>query len=283
MERKTSPFSLNCRGRLLRLDQPCVMGILNVTPDSFYDGGKFTEESAIRKKVAQFHHEGAMIIDIGGASSRPGSAFPSIEEEMARVIPAIYMVRREFPDLFISVDTWRKEVAEESLKEGAHMINDISAGLLDTRLPGLVAEKRCPYLIMHMQGTPETMQDNPVYDDVTATVYTFFCGRLNLMRKLGIQDIVIDPGFGFGKTIEHNFSLLRNLHVFKNLGVPLLAGLSRKSMINKTLHIKAAEALNGTSVLNTIALQKGTTILRVHDARQAMECIALVNALNKAV
>lgn len=279
MNHPAPSFSLNCRGRLLRLEQPCVMGILNVTPDSFYDGGKCTEESAIRKRVAQLCAEGAAIIDVGGASSKPGSLFPSAEAETERVLPAIRLIRKEFPEVLISVDTWRSGVARESLNAGAHLINDISGGLLDPELSHVVAGARCPYVLMHMQGTPDTMQENPEYADVTTEVYAFFSHRIAELKALGIKDIILDPGFGFGKSVAHNFSLLRNLNHFRALGYPILAGLSRKSMINRTLGISPGEALNGTTALNTLALMQGAHILRVHDVKEAQECIQLRSAL----
>ncbi|MBL7923000.1 MAG: dihydropteroate synthase [Bacteroidia bacterium] len=267
---------LNCRGRLLDLSKPVVMGILNISPDSFYDGGKFTEESGILKKAEELITGGAQIIDIGAASYRPGAEMIPESLEMERLIPALKLISGKFPDIFISVDTWRSSLVRAAYEHGAHIINDISGGLLDPQMASTVAETGLPYILMHMQGVPATMQKDPVYEDVVPEVLSFLQERVAFMRNLGIHDIIIDPGFGFGKTTGHNFTLLANLNVFQVLGCPILAGLSRKSMINKVLHIKPENALNGTSILNTLALLGGANILRVHDAKEATECIRLV-------
>jgi len=273
---------LNCRGKLLDISTPIVMGILNITPDSFYDGGKFSDESNRISAVEKMLTNGAMLIDIGAVSSRPGASEVSVEEEWTRLEPVLKMMNTKFPDAIISLDTTRAFIAERALNSGVAIINDITAGS-DPDMFGIVAKHKAPYIMMHMQGMPATMQDNPVYDDVTETVLQFFLKKTEEAKKAGIIDIIIDPGFGFGKTIEHNFELLKNIGSLKTiLDVPVLAGISRKSMINKTLGIKAAEALNGTTVLNTIALMKGASILRVHDVKEAVETTKLFGCYQKA-
>jgi len=272
-------YSINCKGRLLDLSTPVVMGILNVTPDSFYDGGKFTEESAILEKAGELVREGAGIIDIGGASSRPGSAFLTEEEELNRVLPAIRMVREQFPETIISVDTWRGSVAKEAVSAGAEIVNDISAGLLDEALLPTVAELGVPYILMHMKGTPADMQVAPVYENVVTEVLGFLQQRVRTIRDLGIRDIIIDPGFGFGKSVDDNYRLLGDLQAFHITGCPVLVGLSRKSMISKVLKTSNKDSLTGTIALNTIALMNGASILRVHDAGAARECIMLIEKL----
>ena len=271
----TTP-TLNCRGQLLDLSRPVVMGILNLTPDSFFDGGKHLGEQAVLHQAEKMLLEGAAILDLGGASSRPGAAEVQEQEELQRVIPAIETILKNFPNTILSVDTWRAGVAREALNAGASIVNDISAGKLDEHLLQTVADFGVPYVLMHMQGTPGTMQQQPHYDDVVTEVLDFFIQKIAQLRGLGLKDIVLDPGFGFGKTVEHNFSLLKNLHVFQNvLDLPVLAGVSRKSMICKPLGIKPAEALNGTTALHVVALQQGARILRVHDVREAVEVIQL--------
>jgi dihydropteroate synthase len=271
----TTP-TLNCRGQLLDLSRPVVMGILNLTPDSFFDGGKYLGEQAVLHQAEKMLREGAAILDLGGASSRPGAAEVQVQEELQRVIPAIKTILKNFPNAILSVDTWRAGVAREALDAGASIINDISAGKLDEDLLQTVADFGVPYVLMHMQGTPGTMQQQPHYEDVVTEVLDFFIQKTAELRGLGVKDIVLDPGFGFGKTVEHNFSLLKNLHVFQNvLDLPVFAGISRKSMICKPLGIKPAEALNGTTALHVVALQQGARILRVHDVREAVEVIQL--------
>ena len=268
--------SLNCKGELLDLSQPVVMGILNVTPDSFFDGGKHADFSAVLSQADKMLREGAAILDIGGASSRPGAAEVSESEELHRVIPIVELLHQNFPEALLSVDTWRSSVARSAVETGASLVNDISGGRLDSGMFDTVARLGLPYVLMHMQGTPEDMQKSPEYEDVVTEVLDFFIQKIAVLRSLGVKDIVLDPGFGFGKTVEHNFSLLKNLHVFQNvLNLPVLAGLSRKSMICKPLGIKPAEALNGTSALHMVALQQGADILRAHDVREAMEVIHL--------
>ena len=271
---------LNCQGRILDLTQPVVMGILNVTPDSFFDGGKFNDENNIRMHVEKMLTDGASIIDIGAASSRPGAAPLSAEEEWMRLKPILKLLTKQFPDAFLSIDTFHSEVAARSIDSGATMINDITAGGTDDRMLKLLSGKNVPYIMMHMQGTPQTMQIDPRYENVSLEVIRFFVKKIENAFNHGIKDTIIDPGFGFGKTLAHNFSLLNDLNNFKVLNRPILVGLSRKSIINATLKIKAQEALNGTTVLNTIALLKGASILRVHDVKEAVEAIKLFSSLN---
>jgi dihydropteroate synthase len=267
---------LNCKGRLLDLSSPVVMGILNITPDSFFDGGKFTQENALLQQAEKMLLEGAAILDIGGASSRPGAAEVMEAEEMARVLPAVEILLKYFPETTLSVDTWRATVAQAAVNAGVGIVNDISAGNLDPEFLETVAKLDVPYILMHMQGNPDNMQQNPQYEAVVTEVLDFFIQKVAMLRQLGIKDIVLDPGFGFGKSVEHNFALLKNLHVFSRvLGLPVLAGISRKSMICKPLGIKPSEALNGTTALHMVALQQGAKILRAHDVREAVEVIKL--------
>jgi len=273
------PFSLNCKGKILHLTQPIVMGILNVTPDSFYDGGKFIEESGILKRVEEMIQQGAAIIDIGGASSRQNSAIISVEDELLRTIKHIELIIKHFPGIIISIDTWRARVAKEAIEAGASIVNDISGGDMDEEMFKTVATLQSPYILMHMQGTPQTMQVNPVYENVVTEVIGSLKVKMEKLRSLGVHDIIVDPGFGFGKTNGHNFRLLKNLNLFKILKAPVMVGVSRKSMINKTLNIKPNEALNGTTALNMAALMNGANILRVHDVKEAMETIQLYNNL----
>lgn len=274
--------SINCCGKLVNLQRPHVMGVLNLTPDSFYDGGKYNSEDAILAQVALMLNEGATFIDIGGSSSRQGSKMSSVEEEWNRIGKAITLIKLHFPEVLISVDTVYSVIAKRAVDSGACMINDVSAGLIDSRMIETVAALKVPYLMMHMKGLPENMQDNPVYDDVLKEIIDFFSKQLSLCRKVGITDILIDPGFGFGKTIAHNFELLAKLNLLKIVGLPIVAGLSRKGMIWKTLDVSPAEALNGTTALNMVALMNGTRILRVHDVKEAMQCIKLFNKLDAA-
>lgn len=274
--------SINCCGKLVNLQRPHVMGVLNLTPDSFYDGGKYNSEDAILAQVALMLNEGATFIDIGGSSSRQGSKMSSVEEEWNRIGKAITLIKLHFPEVLISVDTVYSAIARRAVDSGACMINDVSAGLIDSRMIETVAALKVPYLMMHMKGLPENMQDNPVYDDVLKEIIDFFSKQLSLCRKVGITDILIDPGFGFGKTIAHNFELLSKLNLLKIVGLPVVAGLSRKGMIWKTLDVSPAEALNGTTALNMVALMNGARILRVHDVKEAMQCIKLFNKLDAA-
>jgi dihydropteroate synthase len=272
-------YTLNCKGRLLVLDKPVVMGILNITPDSFYSGSRTETNDAILAKAEQMLNEGAAILDIGGQSTRPCSKRLTAEDELQRVLPAIEILKNHFPNCFLSVDTYHAKVAKEAVQAGADMVNDISGGEMDAEMVATVAALKVPFIAMHMQGTPDTMQQNPVYENVTREVIDYFIKKTEQYKAAGITDVIIDPGFGFGKTIAHNFQLLRELEVFQILKYPLLVGLSRKSTICKTLGITAEEALNGTTVLNTIAVQKGAAILRVHDVKAANEVIQLVQSV----
>jgi dihydropteroate synthase len=271
--------TINCKGKLVNLDELAVMGILNLTPDSFFDGGKHNNEQIIVNEVKKMLDDGANIIDIGGYSSRPGAKDVSETEELNRVLPIIELLVNEFPEIIISIDTFRSEVAKQAINTGAAIINDISAGNMDEKMFATVKELQVPYIIMHMQGTPETMQENPTYNNVTLDVIDFFAEKVNKLNKLGVNDIIIDPGFGFGKTVEHNYELLNNLEQFEILEAPILVGFSRKSMINKVLNTTPKEALNGTTTLNTLALSKGANILRVHDALEAKQVVQLYNTL----
>jgi dihydropteroate synthase len=263
-------------GKELPLTFPLVMGVVNITPDSFYDGGRYaTSEDAI-KQAEKLIAEGADILDLGAASTRPGAEFLTPEQELERLLPVLDSIVQNHPDAIISVDTFQSEVAKEAVKHGASIVNDISGGTLDDRMFDVVAKLNVPYILMHIQGDPQTMQVNPQYDDVVAEVYEFLARQSEKARNAGIKQIVVDPGFGFGKTVEHNFTLLRNLKQFRALG-PLMAGLSRKSMINKVLKTKPENALTGTIALNTLALTHGVNILRVHDVKEARQVILLVN------
>lgn len=264
---------INCKGRLVELSEPAVMGILNLTPDSFFDGGKY--ESNYLSQVEKILSEGAMFIDIGAMSSRPGSDSISEAEECARLLDPIEAIVKRFPEVIISVDTFRGKVAEEAILRGVSIINDISAGSIDPTVLEVAAKYHVPYVLMHMQGKPLDMQLNPVYENVTAELIQFFAKKMFELRQMGITDIIIDPGFGFGKNLEHNYTLLKELDQFQMLEQPLLVGISRKSIVNKVLNTKAAEALNGTTALHMVALQKGAKILRVHDVKEATQCIQL--------
>lgn len=270
---------LFCNGRVLNLDSPVVMGILNVTTDSFFDGGKYLSIDNQLRRVEQMLDDGAAIIDIGAISTRPGAKEISRAGELERLLPSVKAVRRHFPDCYISVDTYRPLIARAMVENGADIINDIFGGRFTDDMFESVAGLKVPYILMHMKGTPETMQDNPVYSDVVAEITYFFEQQIARCREEGISQVIIDPGFGFGKTVEHNFTLLSRLDTFRSLGVPVLAGLSRKSMINKALHVSSREALNGTTVLNTVALLKGADILRVHDVKEAVEAVKLVGLM----
>lgn len=273
------PFVLNCNGRLLDLSAGAIMGILNITPDSFYDGGKFTEERMILEKTQEMVSNGAAIIDIGGASSRPGAPILAPLAEAERVIPVLRMIRKAFPDAFLSIDTCHSEVARQALAEGVDILNDISAGSIDNQIINVAGKANRPYILMHMQGTPATMQAAPQYDDVLREVAGFLLHKAALLKAAGTKDIIIDPGFGFGKTAEHNYRLLKNLAAFHQLGYPILCGFSRKSMINRILGTTPETALNGTTVLHTIAMLAGAHIFRVHDVREAQEALTLTNYL----
>jgi len=268
-------FTLNCNGKLLVIDKPMVMGIINLTPDSFYEGSRQQTNASIIAQASKMIDEGVDIIDVGGQSTRPGSNRISIKEELHRVIPAIEIILKDFPETIISVDTYQSAVAKEAIKTGASIINDISAGDMDKDMLETVAKLQAPYICMHMKGTPQDMQVDASYDNVTREVLDFFIQKTDQCREAGINDVIIDPGFGFGKTISHNFTLLKELAAFKMLEKPIMAGLSRKSTIYKTLGSTAGEALNGTTALNTLAIQNGANILRVHDVKEAREVIKL--------
>jgi len=271
-------FTLNCKGRLLSLDKPVVMGIINITPDSFYSRSRHQETDAVLAQAEKMMNEGATILDIGGQSTRPGSERLNAEQEMKRVIEPLYAIRQNFPMAFISIDTFYAAVAKEAVHAGACIVNDISAGSMDENMIATVASLKVPYVLMHMQGTPQTMQQSPQYENVTKEILDFLIRKSSELRKTGITDIIIDPGFGFGKTTAHNFELLRNLTVFRMLNCPLLLGISRKSFIRKTPDLTADEVLNGTTAMHTIGLMNGATILRVHDVKEAVETIRLCQA-----
>ncbi|WP_082434901.1 dihydropteroate synthase [Pedobacter sp. Hv1] len=271
--------TLNSKGRLIDLSSPAVMAILNITPDSFYGNSRINTIDEALKATENFLNEGAKFIDIGAYSSRPGAADVSTDEELKRLIPIVAAIAKEFSTALISVDTFRAKVASEAIAAGAHLINDIAAGELDKNMFETVARLQVPYIFMHMKGTPQTMQQDPSYQNVTQEVFTYFEEKVATLKKLGVKDMLIDPGFGFAKTIAHNYELLQQLQVFNTFELPILVGFSRKSMITKVLDIKAADALNGTTVLNTTALLKGVSILRVHDVKEAVECVKLVNCL----
>ncbi len=275
-------MTINCKGTLVDLSTPKVMGILNLTPDSFYDGGTYTSEADIVNQVEKMLVEGATFIDIGAYSSRPDADDISIEEEEKRILPVVALLLKKFPEILLSIDTFRSSIAKKCIKAGAAMINDISAGNLDTNMISTVGELKVPYIMMHMKGTPKTMKSLDQYDDLILEVNSYFAKRITEARKKGIDDIIIDPGFGFAKNTNQNFKLLKHLDLLKIHNLPILVGLSRKSMIYKTLNILPSVALNGTSSLNTIALLNGASILRVHDVKEAIECITLVNRIKES-
>ena len=274
--------SLNCKGKLLDLSTPVIMGILNITPDSFYDGGQITGVDSALRLAESMLIEGALILDIGGQSTRPGAKSINSTEEWKRIGPSLISIKKHFPDAIISIDTFHSDVAKNAVEEGASIINDISAGEFDKGMFSFVLQRQVPYILMHMKGSPENMQENPQYENVVSEVLNYFINKVSHLKMMGLNDIIIDPGFGFGKTIENNFSLLKNLSLFQILDCPILAGVSRKSMITKTLNISPAEALNGTTALNAIALLNGASILRVHDVAEAMEANKLVIAYQKS-
>ena len=274
-------LTINCKGNLIDLSTPKVMGILNITPDSFYDGGKYTTEKSILDQVERMLTEGATFIDIGAYSSRPGADHISESEELDRLLPVIQSLNDNFSELLLSVDTFRSGVAKKAIEAGACMINDISGGDLDAAMFKTVAELQVPYCLMHMLGTPQTMQDHPSYEDIVVELTRHFSEKIQRLRALKVNDLIIDVGFGFGKTLEHNYELLNNLDHFQILEAPILSGLSRKSMLYKVLEISPSEALNASTVAHTIALLKGSNILRVHDVKEAVEAVKIVGALNR--
>lgn len=273
-------MTINCKGTLVDVSTPKVMGILNITPDSFFDGGKYKNEKDILTQTEKMLLEGATFIDVGAYSSRPGAKHISEEEELQRILPVINLLINYFPEIIISIDTFRSNIAKETINAGAAIINDISGGKMDENMFTTVAELQVPYILMHMLGTPQNMQKNPVYIDVTKEIISFFADQIFKLHQLKLNDVIIDVGFGFGKTIAHNFEILKNLALFKSLDAPILAGVSRKSMLYKTLDISAQEALNATTSANTIALLNGATILRVHDVKEAMEAVKIVNQIS---
>ena len=273
-------MTINCKGQLIDLSKPKVMGILNVTPNSFFDGGKYKNADEIVAQVQKMLSEGATFIDIGAYSSKPNAEFVSVEEEIARIVPIVELLVQQFPNILISIDTFRSEVAEACILKGAALINDISAGKLDDLMLGVVAKYKVPYIMMHMRGTPQTMTTLTQYEDVVKEVLLYFSERIAAARSLGIHDLIIDPGFGFAKTLEQNYEVLQKMELFQQLELPILSGISRKSMIYKVLNTNASESLNGTTTLNTISLVKGASILRGHDVKETMECVTLFNAMN---
>ncbi len=275
-------MTINCKGELIDLSQPKVMGILNITPDSFYDGGRYETDKSILNHVEKMMSDGATFIDIGSYSSRPGATNIDVETEKKRLLPILELLIKNFDkDILLSVDTYRSEVAEIALQNGACMINDISAGKLDDNMMNVVAKYQVPYIMMHMKGNPQNMKSLVEYENLVIEVKTYFSEQLKTARQKGINDIIIDPGFGFAKTITHNFELLNKFELFKSFDLPLLCGISRKSMIYKTLGQSAGDALNGTTALNGIALYKGANILRVHDVKEAVECVKLIHQLTE--
>jgi dihydropteroate synthase len=272
--------SINCKGKLIDLDHPKVMGILNLTPDSFYDGGKYRSEKDFLLQTEKMITEGATFIDIGAYSSRPGAQHISEEEEIARLIPVLEIILQKFPAILISIDTFRSKVAKLGIETGACMINDISAGNLDDQMFETIAKLQVPYIIMHMKGNPKNMQEQTSYNNLINDIIYYFSKKINKLRVLNVNDIIIDLGFGFSKNTNQNYELLSNLNLFKNLGLPILTGISRKSMLYKYLNLTSAEALNATTIANTIALQQGSNILRVHDVKEAMEAIKILDKSN---
>ena len=272
-------MTINCKGNLIDLNTPKIMGVLNLTPDSFYDGGKYKNQKEIITQVTQMISQGATFIDIGAYSSRPGAEHVSETEELRRMTPIVALLLKEFPEILLSIDTFRSKVAEECIELGAALINDISAGNLDVNMMETIAKHKVPYIMMHMKGTPQNMQQNSHYDNLLTEVMNYFSEKIEAARSKKIIDIILDPGFGFSKTTAQNYELMENLNILKNTNKPLLVGVSRKSMIYKILKTDAKNALNGTTVLNTVALLKGANILRVHDVKEAVECVKLIQQL----
>lgn len=268
-------MTINCKGQLIDLTIPKVMGILNATPDSFFDGGKYKSEKELLLHAEKMLSEGADFIDVGAYSSKPNAEFVAEEQELARIIPVVDLLLKNFPGILLSIDTFRSNVAKACVENGAAIINDISAGNLDEKMIETVAKLKVPYIMMHMKGTPKTMQSLAQYDNIVKEMLFYFSEKVKLARSFGINDMIIDPGFGFAKTLEQNYEVLQKMELFQMLELPILAGISRKSMIYKALKTDAENALNGTSVLNTIALTKGAKILRVHDVKEAVECAKL--------
>lgn len=272
--------TINLNGRLIDLSRPVVMGILNVTPDSFYDGGKYETEKKIIKRAEEILEQGATIIDIGAISTRPGTEEISTKDEIDRLLPAVRAVKKAFPEAFISIDTFRSWVALKVIEEcGPCIVNDVSGGNFDVHMFDIIGKLGVPYILMHMLGTPIKMEKNPVYDDIIRDISMFFTDRVKKLTSAGVKDVILDPGFGFGKKLAHNYELLNRLDSFKVFQLPLMVGVSRKSMIHKLLGLKAEDALNGTTIVNTLALMGGTDILRVHDVREAVEAVRILNMI----
>ena len=273
--------SINCKGRLINFSTPKVMGILNVTPNSFFDGGKYNSTNKLEEQARKMLDEGADIIDLGAYSTQPNAPFVSEEEELNRMIPAVQQLVAAFPNIILSIDTFRAEVAKQALENGAAIINDVSAGLLDDQMMQVVGAFKVPYIMLHMKGTPQNMQQFTDYEDVMHDMIYYFSERIAIAKSHGIVDVIVDPGFGFSKTLDQNYEVLQKLDLLQNLDVPVLSALSRKSMIYKFFQTTPQEALNGTSVLNTISLMKGANLLRVHDVKEAVECVKLFNKTNE--
>jgi dihydropteroate synthase len=273
-------MTINCKGILVDLVTPKIMGILNVTPNSFFDGGKYKNETEILSQVEKMQLDGATFIDVGAYSSKPNAEFVSEQEEISRIVPVVNLILKHFPETIISIDTFRSEVAKASIESGAAIINDISAGNLDEKMFEIIAKYNVPYIMMHMRGNPQTMQTLTNYEDIVKEMLFYFSEKVAMARSFGINDLIIDPGFGFAKTIAQNYEIFQKMELFNMLELPLLIGVSRKSMIYKTLDTSIENALNGTTVLNTLALTKGAKILRVHDVKEAMECVTLFNKIN---
>lgn len=270
---------INCKGQLIDLSVPKVMGILNVTPNSFFDGGKYKNEGEIISQVEKMLSEGATFIDIGAYSSKPSAEFVTEQEEIDRIVPAVELILKHFPETLLSIDTFRAAVAKASIESGAAIINDIAAGELDNKMFDIIADYNVPYIMMHMRGNPQTMQSMTQYEDIVKEMLFYFSEKVKKARSFGINDLILDPGFGFAKTTDQNYEVLQKMELFNLLELPVLAGVSRKSMIYKALGNTAQEALNGTTVINTIALTKGAKILRVHDVKEAVECVTLMNKI----
>jgi len=272
---------LDCNGRIINLEKPVVMGILNITPDSFFDGGKYLTTNAIIQRAGKILDEGGSIIDLGAVSTRPGAKQISENEELNRLLPALNAILKAYPDAIVSVDTYRAGIAQKVVDSGASIINDISGGSMDMKMFSTIAKLKVPYILMHMKGTPQNMQINPEYSDVVNEIKKILWDKVNELHAIDFKNIIVDPGFGFGKSIEHNYEILNRLAEFKEFGYPVLAGMSRKSMINKVLKINPAEALNGTTVVNTMAICNGADILRVHDVKEAVETIKITEMLKR--
>ena len=282
MSNKDTPFKkksrvIKCGNKIIDFSTPKIMGVLNLTPDSFYDGGKYQQEKLRKEQTKKMLEEGADIIDLGAVSSRPGAELIDKEEELRRIIGPLQQLIREFPEAIFSIDTFRSSVARECIDSGAYIINDISGGNFDDKMFETIAELKVPYILMHLHGTPENMQLSPIATDIIQIIKQYFTEKVTTLNNMGVEDIILDPGFGFGKTLKCNYTLLKNLEELRIDNLPILAGISRKSMINKVINTKPSEALNGSTVLNTIALLNGTNILRVHDVKEAKEAIDIVH------